>query len=246
MEKVINRLIIITLAGAILFGAIAFHFRNAEHDSVLREELSFSMCEYINIDLLRLPVFIFPYDGENISISYTSDLPLEFSTGDNSLMITESEQFVISLFAEDSDEYGLNLYLPDRLFRDITVYTGTGSIKIGRIDSNNISATTNSGDILCDDLISRGSFTTTSGKILINYDEIVPQTEIFSRNGDVDLNFPQKSSVSVEFETGSGSCITDLWDGAVTGSYTYSFNGGKNVIKATLEKGTLTIKEKAK
>lgn len=246
MEKAINRLIIITLAAAILFGAIAFHYRNAEHDSIFREELSFSMCEYLDIDLLKLPVILTPYDGEKISVSYTSDLPLVFTTGDNSLKITESEEFVISLFTGDAAQYGLYVYLPRRLYRDITVYSGQGDIKIGRIDCGRLSVTTDSGDILCDDLISFGRFTTTDGYISLNYDEIVPETEVYSRRGDAYLDFPKGSSVSVEFETQTGSCDTDLWNGAVTGSYTYSFNGGRNTIKATLEKGTLTIKEKSK
>lgn len=244
MEKVINRLMIVTLAASILFGAAAYHFRNAEHDSVFREELSFSICEYIDIDLIRLPVIIVPYDGEKISVSYTSDLPIMISTGDNSLMITESDEFMISLFTGISTDFSLYLYLPRHIYRDISVYTGVGDVKIGRVDCYNLSVTTNSGDILCDNLICPGSFTTTSGRISVNYKEIITRIEIFSRKGDVDLDFPQKSSVSVEFETVTGSCKTELWGGAVTGSYVYSFNGGKNVIKATLEEGTLTIKEK--
>lgn len=246
MEKVINRLIIITLAAAILFGAIAFHYRDAEHDSIFREELTFPMYEYLDISLLKLPIIISPYDGNKISVSYAGDLPLEFTEGDNSLKITESDRFVISLFTGDSAQYGLRVYLPQGLYRNISVYSGTGDIKVGRIDCNSLTVTTGSGNILCDDLISLGRFTTTSGSIFVNYDEIVPSTEVFSRRGNVSLDFPKNSSVSVEFETQTGSCVTDLWDGAVTGSYTYSFNGGRHKIKATLEKGTLTIKEKSK
>ena len=243
MEKVINKLMIITLAAAVLFGAIAFLFRNAKHDSVIREELSFPMCEYIDIDLLKLPVTVIPYDGEKISVSYTSDLPLVFAMGDNLLKVTESEEFVISLFTERGAEFGLYMYLPDRLFRDISVYSGTGSINIGRVDSYNISVITNSGDIRCENLLSHGSFTTSTGKITVNYKEIITEAEIFSRNGDVELNFPAKSSVAVDFETQTGRCVTDLWDRYVTGSYLYSFNGGRHVIKATLENGTLKINE---
>ena len=244
MEKVVNRLMIVTLAAAVLFGALAFHFRNAKHDSVFHEELTFPMCEYIDIDLLKLPVTVIPYDSDKISVSYSGDLPLLFSTGDNLLKITESEEFVISLFTGSSKNFGLDLYLPQSLFREISVYTGTGSVKIGRVDCYNLSVITGSGDIRCDNLLSHGSFTTTSGRISINYDEIVTEAEIFSRKGNVDLDFPKNSSVSVEFETNSGTCITDLWSSSVTGSHVYSFNGGKKVIKATLEEGTLTIREK--
>ena len=244
MERIINKLMIITLAAAILFGAAAFHFRNAGHNSVFREELDFPMCEYIDIDLLKLPVTIIPYDKEKISVVYTSDLPLEFSIGDNLLKITESEEFVISLFTGIGNDFGLYMYIPDKLFRDISVYSGTGNINIGRVDCYDMSVITNSGDIRIENLLSHGSFTTTSGKVSVNYKEIITEADIFSRNGDVELTFPKNSSVAVDFETQTGSCVTDLWDNSVTGSYLYSFNGGKRTIKATLEKGTLTIKEK--
>lgn len=244
MEKVINRLMIVTLAASVIFGALAYHFRNAEHDSVFREELSLPVYEYIDIDLMRLSVIIIPYDGEKISVSYTSDLPIMISTGDNSLKITESDEFMISLFTGIGNDFGLYLYLPRHIFRDISVYTGIGNVKIGRVDCHNLSVTTNSGDIICDNLISPGSFNTASGSISVNYDEIITKIEIFSREGNVDLDFPKNSSIAVEFETVTGSCNTELWGGAVTGSYLYSFNGGRNVIKATLEEGTLTIKEK--
>ena len=235
---------IITLAAAVLFGAAAYHFRNAEHDSVFREELDFPMCEYIDIDLLKLPVTVIPYDKERITVTYTSDLPLEFSIGDNLLKVTESEEFVISLFTGIGNDFGLYMYIPDKLFRDISIYSGTGSINIGRVDCRELAVTTNSGDIRIENLLSHGSFTTSSGKISVNYKEIITEAEIFSRNGDAELTFPSKSSVAVDFETQSGSCVTDLWGNTVTGSYLYSFNGGRRTIKATLEKGTLIIKEK--
>ena len=33
MEKIVNRLLIITAAAAVIFGALAYVFRNAEHDN---------------------------------------------------------------------------------------------------------------------------------------------------------------------------------------------------------------------
>ena len=244
MEKVINRLMIATLVAAVLFGALAYHYRNAEHDTVFREEKSFQMCEYINIDLPSLPITLIPYDGERISVTYTSDLPLVFTLGDNLLSVAESEEFVISIFTEGENELGLYMYLPNKIFRDISVYSGTGNIKIGRVDCFNLSVITNSGDIHIENLLSHGSFTTTSGDISVNYKEIITESEIFSRNGDVEITFPKNGSVAVEFETQTGRCVTDLWGGNVNGSYVYSFNGGRRSIKATLQKGTLTIKEK--
>lgn len=244
MEKVINRLLIVTLVAALLFGALAYKFKDAEHDSAYREDLNFTLCEYIDIELKRLDVTVMPYDGELIGVSYTSDLPLAFNIGDNRLTISESEKFMISLFTGSDTKYGLNLYLPRTAFREISIYTGTGSVNVGRVDSGVISAITNTGDISFVDTVSRVSLSTSTGFIKLDFDSVVSGTDIFSRNGNADLSFPKKSSVEVNFETETGECNTDLWGGSIRGSYRYGFNGGDRLINATLNTGILNINEK--
>ncbi len=244
MEKVVNRLLIVTLAAALIFGALTYKFKDAEHDSAYREDLNFTLCEYIDIELKQLDVTVVPYDGELIGVSYTSNLPLAFNLGDNRLIITESEKFMISLFTGSDTKYGLNLYLPRTAFREISVYTGTGNVNIGRVDSGVISVLTNTGDIFCDNTVSRVSLSTSTGFIRLDFDTVVSGTDIFSRNGNVDLSLPKKSSVKVNFETETGECSTDLWNGAVQGSYAYGFNGGDRLINATLNTGILKISEK--
>ena len=227
---------------AALFGGIAYLLRNTEHDTVAEGERSFDVYEYIDIDLQRLDVTMIPYDGEEIRVSYKNNLPLAFDIGDNRLSITESEDFVVSLFAGKESEFGLYLYLPRRSFRDITINGGTGDVKIGRVDSSRISVLTESGDIICEDMVSLGRLTTTSGYISVDFEYIVPETEIFSRKGNVDIALPEEDSVAVDFKTDFGECFTDLWNGHAYGDHTYSFNGGDRVIHATVENGTLTIK----
>lgn len=244
MEKVINILLIGTLLGALIFGALAYHFRNAEHDSVTEGEYSFPVCDYIDIDLLKLPVTVVPYDGDEIVVAYKNDLPLSIETGDNSLMITESDMFVISLFAGGEAEFALNLYLPRRTYREIYIYTGNGTVRIGGVDCQKFSALTEGGDIICKGMNSLLNITTTSGFISVDFNTVVSDSEILSRNGNVELILPKDSSVAVDFETETGHCETNLWGGLIPGSYMFSFNGGDKLVHAVLDKGVLTIKEK--
>lgn len=242
MEKKINKLLAATFLSALLFGGAAFLFGNSEHDTVAQGERELELYEYIDVDLQRLDVTVIPYDGEGIRVVYKNDLPLEFELGDNRLSVTESTDFVVSLFAGSEDEFGLYLYLPRVSFREIKIVTGGGDVKIGRVDSGKLTVLTESGDIFCEDMVSLGKLTTTSGLISVNFEYVIDGTEILSRRGDVDLTLPVEGSVAVDFQTDAGECRTDLVSGRFYGSHIYSFNGGDKLITAAVEKGTLTVK----
>jgi len=244
MEKAVNRLLIFSLLAAIAFGALTYKFRNADHDSLFEEAYELEHLEYIEVDVSRMLVMLIPYDEPNITIAYTNDRPLIFETGDNSLTITESSEFVVSLFAGDESRFSLYLYLPRESYREISVYTSSGKISVGRVDAQSITAGTESGDIFFEDSISRLNLSTISGKIDVDFELIVDGTEIDSRRGSVDLTVPEDSQFSVDFDTETGMCDCELSDTAPIGSYEYMFNGGGNRIGAYVEQGILTIKEK--
>lgn len=241
MEKSINRLLIFTLICGIFFAGITFLFRNAEHDSVSEGNRVFPLCEYIDITLARLPVTVIPYDGEEIRAEYKNDLPLEFGQGDNSITIAESNRFVVSLFAGKRAEFALTLYLPRHSYREITIYTGAGSIDFGRVDSKQISLATESGDITCEKTVALINITTTSGFIDVDFENLVDGCEIHSRKGDAKISIPGEASAAVDFETDSGKCETELWNGDPYGSRFYGYNGGERVIHALIERGTLEV-----
>lgn len=241
MEKTVNRFLVFTLAFALLFGAAAYLLRNSEHDSLAEDELIFDGCGYIDINLERLNVTIIPYDGDEIRAAYKNDLPLSFELGDNSLSVTEDNRFVVSIFAGKETEFGLYMYIPKRGCREIAIYTGSGNVRTCGINSEKISVITDSGDIVCEDMVSLGNFTTTSGFISLDFEEIVSGTEIYSRKGNAEIFFPSESSVSIDFETLGGECVTDVWSGSPSGSRVYSFNGGSKKIHAVMEDGTLNI-----
>lgn len=241
MEKIVNKMLAVTFAGAAVFGLISFLLRNTDHDIMAQGEEKFDPYEYIDVDLQRLDVTVIPYDDDVIKVMYKNDLPLNFEIGDNSLSITESTDFVVSLFAGRESEFGLYLYLPRKSYREISIVTGLGGVKIGRVDSRELNILTESGDILCEDMVSLGKLTTTSGFIDVNFEYVISGTEILSRRGNVDIKLPQESSIAVDFRTDTGECHTDLWSGQVYGSRVYSFNGGEKQIIAAVERGILSI-----
>ncbi len=235
---------IFSLVAALAFGALTYKFRNADHDSLFEEAYSFELCEYIDVDVSRMSVMLVPYDEPTISAAYKNDRPLEFEMGDNKLSITESNGFVVSLFAGDESDFSLCLYLPKTAYREISVYTGTGKIVAGRVDALSLTACTESGDIICDDAISRLNLSTTSGKTDVSFEMVAEGSEIRSGKGNVDLSVPHNSSFSLDFDTKTGLCDCELISGSPMGAYQYTFNGGGSRISAYVEQGILTIKEK--
>ncbi len=242
MEKKINKLLAVTLIGALFFGGIAFLLRNSKHDTVSQGENYFDICDYIEIDLQSLDVTVIPSSDDEIRVSYKNALPLAFELGDNSLSITESKDFVVSLFAGSESEFGLYLFLPNRSYRELSITTGTGNVKIGRVDSERMNVLTETGDIVCEDMVSLSRLTTTDGYISVNFEAVMSGTEILSRRGDAEITLPDNGSTAVDFRTEEGECVTDLWAGQFYGSHVYSMNGGDKLIYATVERGSLTIK----
>ncbi len=244
VEKRINVLLAVTAALTIIFGGLAYYFRDAEHDTAQTGDFMLPLCEYIDIEILRLDVDIIPYDGNNIRVVYKNELPLELRLGDNKLIIKESEEFVISLFAGSEAEFGLTVYLPEETYREITVYTGGGNVSMHGTECGKITVVTGSGDILVENNRSLVNLVTGSGDISLDFAEVVQDSSVQTRSGNAEILLPKDSSVSLEFETDTGECVTELFKGNVYGSYTYSFNGGKRGIFASLESGTLTIAER--
>ncbi len=244
MEKVVNRLMLITALLACVFGAGAFLFRDAEHDSASEADEFYPLCEYIEIDVLRLSVTVVPYEDDMIRVSYKNDVPLEIELGDNSLIITESDEFVISLFTGSDADFGLYVYLPKEIYRDIAVYTSSGGVKIGGVDSEKVTVSTDSGDILSEGTRSLSALSTATGDITLDFESVIEGSYIQTRFGNANLVFPKESSVALDFETETGECQTSLINGKLYGSNMYSFNGGKQLIHAALETGTLTVSEK--
>ena len=237
MERGINRWLIITAVLAAAFAALAFLIPGESLGSSKEGDEYFPLCEYISVDLLKT-------EGDRIRMKYRNDVPLTAELGDNSLTISESGEFVVSLFANEHESYGMYLYLPREYYRDILIYTVSGDVMLGDVDSEKITTVTNSGDITSENTRSLCSFSTASGNILLDFYSVITGSAVQSRTGNAEIVFPKGSSVALDFETDIGELRTDLISGSFPGSYMYSFNGGGKLIHASLESGILTVRER--
>lgn len=244
MEKIINRCLVVSLILGVLFGVAAYLTRNAPHSSGAGGEFTFPLLEYLEIDLQRLDVDLIPCDGEEITVEYASDRPLTMETGDNTLTITEDSSFVVSLFTGKRAEFGVRLYLPKTVYRDIVIYNGTGSVNVHGVECMKLSTVTESGDIVISDMSYQASLVSTDGSIRADITNIVRDTDILNRKGNIDITIPPESSVAIDFKTTDGECKTDLINGEIHGSYLYAFSGGKKQISVTAEHGTFTVSER--
>lgn len=239
-----NRWLIITGLLAVIAAAALFLFPGDSLGSAKQGDERFPLCEYISIDLLKTDVEIIPWEEDEIRLSWRNDVPLTAEVGDNSLTITESSEFVISLFAGDASDYGMYLYLPREYYRNILIYTSSGDVTLGNVDSEKITVVTNSGNIRSEDTRSLCSLSTGSGDILLDFYSVITGSSIQSRTGSAELVFPRGSSVALDFETDIGELKTDLISGSFPGSHMYSFSGGAHLIHASLEQGILTVRER--
>ena len=244
MEKILNRVMIVTAAAAVIFAGLAFLFRNAEHDNAAEFDEVFAVCDYIDINLLKLNVQIVPYDGEKIRIAYRNSLPLIIERGDNRISVSEDERFVISLFPEAQTDFGISVYLPERSYREISVNTGPGNVRIGRVDSRLITAVTENGNITFSDAVSQFNISTTEGFVSIDVEAVMRNSSLLSRKGNVDIFISEDESAAVEFETQTGECVPEITGGRASGSGIYGINGGSKSIYAAVQEGTLTIKKR--
>ena len=244
MEKKINRFLVISLIFGVLFGGAAYFFRNAPHASEAGGEFTFPPLEYLDIDLQRLGVELIPYEGDEIIVDYKNDRLLDMEIGDNTLMITESDNFIVSLFAGKRSEFGVKIYLPSKKYREITIYTATGAIDVNGIECQKLSAVTESGDITVSDMNYPASIVTTSGNVRADISDVAKDTDILNRRGDIELTLPPESSVAIDFRTKDGECVTDMISGQIYGDFLYAFNGGRRQISVTAEHGTFVFKER--
>lgn len=244
MEKRINKFLVVSLILGLLFGGAAYWFKDSPHASEAGGEFTFPSLEYLDVDLQRLSVELIPYDEEEITVVYKNDRPLNMEVGDNTLTITESTDFIVSLFAGKRSEFGVKIYLPMKRYRDIMIYTATGAIDVNGVECQKLSAVTESGDINISGMDYPASLVSTGGNIRVDMTAVVKDTEILDRNGDIELTLPPESSVAIDFMTKDGECKTDMISGQIYGDFMYAFNGGKNQISVTAEHGTFFFSER--
>ncbi len=242
MNKAVNVWLIVTGVLALVFGILTYINRGSSGEAEYYEgDNTVEVCSTIELDLLKTDVRILPTKDDRIRIKYKSIAPLSVLMGDNRLVIKESDEFIVSFALTDEESFGLELFLPKDIYDNITVYTTSGNVEIGRIDSYGITVITKSGSIDANETRSMVSLTSGTGDISLHFDSVIAGSMIETRHGDAEILFPRGSSVALAYETETGQFVSELLTGSVEGSFMYSFSGGEELIEADVESGTLTV-----
>ncbi len=245
MSRAINIWLIVTALLSLIFGGCLWLFRDSKGTAQLYEgRNTVALCDVIELNMIKTDVEILPHDGDEILFEYTSTVPISVLKGDNRLVVKESDEFQLSFMLGDESRFSFRLYLPKHIYSNITVYSSSGDVDIGRIDSDLVTVITKSGEIRSTKTRSLMKLTSGSGDILLDFESVVADSSITTRSGNAEIIFPKGSSVALSYRTDTGSFDCDLISGSVQGSYMYSFRGGNNLLHADVDSGILTVKEK--
>lgn len=245
MNRTINIWLIVTALLSLIFGGCLWCFRDSEGTAEYYEgRNTVEVCDVIELNMIKTDVEILPHDGNEILFEYISTVPISVLKGDNRLVVKESDEFQLSFMVGDESRFCFRLYLPKHIYSSITVYSSSGSVDIGRIDSDLVTVVTKSGEIRSTKTRSLMKLSSGTGDILLDFESVVADSSIETRSGNAEIIFPKGSSVALSYRTETGSFECDLISGSVDGSYMYSFRGGNNLLHADVDTGILTVKEK--
>ncbi len=247
MDRAINRWLIVTALLTVIFGVLLWNNRSATGNAEYYEgSNTVNLCEYIEFNMLKTDIELIPYSGDRIKFEYKSIVPITVLTGDNRLVINESDEIKVSFMTDERSDFVFRLYLPRHMYRSIIVYSTSASVMLDGVRCEAVSVITKSGDISSVNTNSKVQLTSGSGDIFLDFAQVLPDCSVITRNGDAEIRFPEGSSVALSYETDTGSFRSELLTADIKGSYMYSFSGGENLILAEVERGMLTVSEKMK
>jgi len=202
------RLLAVLAAISILSGIAAYYTRNKFGGStVCRARLAFEPKKSVIIETAGLPVTISASTGDRITAEYVSELPLITEETEDSLKIAEDDGFAVSVFSRDSLKYHIKITLPIGVYYDrIRIKTAGGNIDFDTagLGVSGITAATKNGGINIKSAAAYLNLTAESGEINVDYDSFLFPAFISSKRGNVTLNIPDYSSVSLDFVTETG------------------------------------------
>lgn len=245
MGRTFNRWLIVMGALTVVFGVCTWLLRDSRGNAEFYEgSNTVEVCDVIELNLLKCSAELIPYDGDEIRFEYKSVVPISVLKGDNRLVVEESDEFKLSFLVDDETGFGFRLYLPERVYDDVTVYTSSGAVTAEGISAEQLSIVTKSGNIDVGGCSGLVRLTSGTGDVRLAFDEITAGSGIEARSGNAEIILPEGSSAALSYETETGEFRSDMISGSVDGSYMFSFNGGERLIYADVSAGRLTVSEK--
>ncbi len=239
---------VLTAAGAALAaagGAVQLiASRGGGIPAVITETTEFDVPRELVVITTSMPVTVRYGDTETVTVSYTSSLPLIFTEKKGMLSITQDDSFTMSLFAGSSEENGITVTLPHKVYELISLSSSSGSVTSDSLSADTLEFSTKSGDLKLTGIDERASIRTESGSVYADISSFSGNMTINAGAGNVTLIMPDELSMYLEFLTESGSFTSKRFDKVYHekfGDAAAILGGGRNKLTVNTTSGSLYI-----
>lgn len=213
--------------------------------TITKQTLEFPPANNIRISCTALDMSLHSYDGDVIRVEYTNDLPLSYDTSEEGVLrLTQDASFSLSMFSLSQFSYRVDIYLPQRAYRDFKLDSTSGDIYVDDIDMLSLDISTRSGKI---DVI-RSSYPLTvasqRGDISISAAAVTDDISIKTGSGTATLSVPDFSSFTLDFTTDGGYITSDIFDEKYLNAerdVTEKYGTGRNSVTVNTQSGGFVL-----
>ncbi len=222
------------LATILFFSSFNLHdIKNSDYYKRLdlEENISYLEIDEVKINFINEDVYIESISGEEFIFNLSGYYPLSES-GEYPKLIVKKSGDVLDAYIDYPQKryiFGINsvdskLYVgvPERYYGNFNINLISGDIKVSDVVLDKFGVNIVSGDLnIQNSEFFRGDFETVSGDIEIQDFEVKGDTRISSVSGDIGLDFVDKCSIDLRFESVSGD-LKNNFGKIVNGDYLVS------------------------
>ncbi len=211
------RFFIIFVVLAVIMGALAFISQIFADElfgwksTVIREEHNLPFKAYLEINVTNIPLNITVYDGDDIRIKYINETELIIEENEYCYFISQDPDFAFTLFAKDQLYYGLEILLPDEVYRSISISTASGNIDYSLSYAENIYITSRSGKVNASGLVGDVTIKTSNADIYADFTYFTKDCELQSDSGNIYVKMTEQCEPMLDFYADNGKISTDFF-----------------------------------
>jgi DUF4097 and DUF4098 domain-containing protein YvlB len=127
------------------------------------------------------------------------------------MRIRRVEDFMLSLYSRDVLNYKMTVWLPERVYREITLTTASGNIYAENIKSELIRATSRTGNVHLYAIEGLVTVNTRQGSIELEFVNFTDACSVETESGSVTVIMPERIAVRLDFFTASGLFTSDFF-----------------------------------
>ena len=204
-------LILLSIAVGTGLSAFAVQYFFGE-SSVYRSVEYYEVKPVVSILTGGMAVEVAVWDGEEIKIETVAELPIFVDDeSEQEIIISQNDDFVVSIFTLDMFRYKLKVYLPVYEYKEINIISAGGNVNVDsyRLESERVLIDTKNADVDVRRATGIYVINTVSGDVYLDYDFLVAAAVVESDSGNVQVCIPyyyaDRANAKLRVRTRTGS-----------------------------------------